>query len=108
MIARAQTIAEALRGRRDGGGWLACCPAHDDRDPSLSISDGDNGKVLVHCHAGCSQADVIAALIELGLWQNGERPTSEKRPIIPVPADAPQVSFSIRSTASRRKCGPIT
>jgi putative DNA primase/helicase len=44
-------------------------PAHDDREPSLSISAGKNGKVLVRCHAGCDQRDVIAALQRRGLWQ---------------------------------------
>jgi hypothetical protein len=52
---------------------MARCPAHDDRDPSLSIRD-ENGKVLVHCYAGCSQADVIAALKALGLWPERELP----------------------------------
>ena len=65
----AQMIATALGGRRAGGGWVARCPAHDDRDPSLSVRDGDNGKVLVCCHAGCQQQAVIASLRSLGLWQ---------------------------------------
>ena len=48
-------------------GWMACCPAHDDRTPSLSICDA-SGKVLVYCHAGCEQRKVIEALKERGLW----------------------------------------
>ena len=63
----AETIARALGGRRVGQCWTARCPAHDDREPSLSIRDAD-GKVLVRCHAGCDQRDVIAALKERGLW----------------------------------------
>lgn len=42
--------------------WKACCPAHDDRDPSLSIREADDGKVLLHCWAGCSTTDVLAAI----------------------------------------------
>lgn len=42
--------------------WKACCPAHDDRDPSLSIREADDGKVLLHCWAGCFTADVLAAI----------------------------------------------
>jgi hypothetical protein len=64
----ADVIARALSGRRAGGYWMARCPAHDDRTPSLSIRDADDGKVLVHCHAGCHQARVIAALRARGLW----------------------------------------
>lgn len=35
------------------------CPAHDDQNPSLSIKITERGKVLLHCHAGCSQADIL-------------------------------------------------
>jgi putative DNA primase/helicase len=48
--------------KRESRGWLARCPAHDDRTPSLSISEGDNGCVLLHCHAGCTLEAVTAAL----------------------------------------------
>ena len=51
----AETIAKALGGRKAGGGWMARCPAHDDRDAEPSIRDADDGKVLVRCHAGCDQ-----------------------------------------------------
>src|SRR5262245_45778142 len=69
----AESIAKALGGRETGGGWTACCPAHDDRTPSLSIRDAD-GKVLVRCHAGCDQEQVIATLRSLDLWtENGSR-----------------------------------
>ena len=64
----AETIGKALGGHRAGATWMARCPAHDDSNPSLSISVGKNGKVLVRCHAGCDQRDVIAALSERGLW----------------------------------------
>ena len=61
-------IAQALGGHRTGSGWLAHCPAHDDQHPSLSITGNGDGKLLVHCHAGCSQDEVITALRKLGLW----------------------------------------
>lgn len=70
----AETIAKTLGGRKTGGGWMARCPAHDDCKPSLSICDTDDGKVLVCCHAGCDQEQVIAKLRSRGLWPgNGER-----------------------------------
>lgn len=42
--------------------WQTRCPAHDDRAPSLSVSEGDDRRVLLHCHAGCSGEDVLTAL----------------------------------------------
>jgi putative DNA primase/helicase len=65
---RAEDIAKALGGRRAGSGWVACCPAHEDHKPSLSLQDTNDGRVLVHCHALCPQKKVIAALWSLGLW----------------------------------------
>ncbi len=44
------------------GYWLARCPAHDDSNPSLSISEGDQGQVLLKCHAGCGTEDIVSAL----------------------------------------------
>jgi putative DNA primase/helicase len=67
----AETIAKALGGRKAGGAWMVRCPAHDDREPSLSVTDARGGKVLVRCHAGCDQHDVIAALRSRGLWAIG-------------------------------------
>ena len=64
----AERIAISLGGRRAGAGWMARCPAHDDRSPSLSLRDAGADRVLVYCHAGCDQRRVIAALSSLGLW----------------------------------------
>jgi hypothetical protein len=64
----AERITKALGGRKVGGSWLVPCPAHDDREPSLSICDREDGKVLVCCHAGCAQAKVISALRSRSLW----------------------------------------
>ena len=66
-VRAAADIAHALGGQKTGGEWVARCRAHDDRTPSLSIGEKD-GKVLVHCHTGCKQAEVIAALEKQGLW----------------------------------------
>lgn len=59
----AERIASALdKAKRNGKGWMACCPAHIDSNPSLSIDDGKNGCILVHCHAGCYQDAVLEAI----------------------------------------------
>ena len=42
--------------------WIAACPAHDDRSPSLSVRALDDGRVLVHDFGGCAAADVVAAV----------------------------------------------
>jgi hypothetical protein len=82
-MATAETIAKTLGGRKAGPGWTARCPAHDDRTPSLSISDSDDGKVLVRCHAGCEQERVIASLRSRGLWEErGHRRLARPTPRI--------------------------
>lgn len=64
-------IAHHLHGRRSGTGYIARCPAHDDNTPSLSLRVA-NGKLLVHCHAGCDQRTVIRTLEARGLWPKNE------------------------------------
>jgi hypothetical protein len=71
-------LVAALHARRTGRGWIARCPAHQDRTPSLSLAEC-NGRLLVHCHAGCAQADVIAALRDRGLWQERHREVTRGR-----------------------------
>ncbi|MEQ8899541.1 MAG: hypothetical protein RID23_20880 [Roseovarius sp.] len=64
----ARDITEALGGTWNGQYGTACCPAHDNtRTPALSISMGDNEKLLLKCHAGCSFREVIAALLDQGI-----------------------------------------
>lgn len=46
---------------RSGSGWQVRCPVHDDRTASLSVSNG-GGKILMHCHAGCSTEQIVGAL----------------------------------------------
>src|SRR5690349_16358150 len=48
--------------REVGGQWSALCPAHDDHHNSLSIGQGEDGRVLLHCHAGCSVETILAKL----------------------------------------------
>jgi putative DNA primase/helicase len=69
----AEAIAKRLGGRRIGRSWIACCPVHEDRLPSLAIADAEDGTVLVRCHAGCHQRDVIEALRARGLWEPARR-----------------------------------
>ncbi len=95
----AEELAAALGGRRNGRGWRARCPAHNDHTPSLDIDQADGGKLLVKCRAGCSQEAVLEALRGRGLWaeaRNGKEPKAapaEWTPILPVPAGTPVPDF---------------
>lgn len=58
----ASAMADLLHARRVGPGrWMARCRSHQDRSPSLSICAGKDGRVLVHCHAGCPTEAVVEA-----------------------------------------------
>ncbi|HVS72236.1 MAG TPA: DUF3987 domain-containing protein [Phycisphaerae bacterium] len=48
--------------KRSGAGWTARCPAHSDKRPSLSVSEGEDGRALVYCHAGCTPEEIAAAM----------------------------------------------
>jgi hypothetical protein len=77
----AESIALSLdKGRRvKADSYTACCPAHDDRSPSLSITQTSD-RVLLYCHSGCRQDDVIDALKSRGLWnEKGEDSTPQPR-----------------------------
>jgi archaellum biogenesis ATPase FlaH len=80
----AETIAQSL-GKfipKSGGGFMACCPAHDDSNPSLSIDDAENGGVLVKCWAGCTQDAVVTALKNRDLWPDRERVSEQVTPAV--------------------------
>ena len=56
-------IINALdEAKERGGRYTAKCPAHDDKSPSLMISERDDGSTRVHCFAGCKPVDILAAL----------------------------------------------
>src|SRR5919107_4926151 len=71
-----EKLLERLEGiERRNGGFMALCPSHDDHTPSLSVSEGDGGKALVRCFAGCETGDVLDALgLSIhDLFERGER-----------------------------------
>jgi hypothetical protein len=93
------------RGQWHGSYGTACCPAHDDRHPSLSVSERD-GRLLVKCHANCSQDQVIDALKTRGLWpgpdSDHERASRrreirrpEKRAYLNVPDDTHRIERAL-------------
>jgi hypothetical protein len=57
----AEILARFPDAKKSGNGWTAKCPAHDDGTPSLSISEGDDGRTLLNCHADCPVENIVAA-----------------------------------------------
>src|SRR5690606_36929613 len=81
-----EEIARSLGQGRESkvaDGWVTTCPAHDDGKASLSIR-APHGKILFKCHAGCSQTDVMEALVRLDLWPK-KAPQEAWKPMRPVP-----------------------
>jgi hypothetical protein len=79
-----------LRGvKRASSGWTARCPAHEDQHASLSISTGEDGRILLRCHAGCSTEAVVTTLglklAELFTPRSGNGP--DQRPRIVATSD---------------------
>jgi hypothetical protein len=77
-------MTEAERITRElGGKWyrrygLACCPAHGDRRPSLTLNDASDGKLLAHCKTGCAFIDVLDALRARGIVEGAaQRPATD-------------------------------
>jgi hypothetical protein len=65
MTAALERVETALRDRgchrlNGRGNWT--CPAHEDRTPSLSVDTGNDGRVLLKCHAGCRVSDIVSGL----------------------------------------------
>lgn len=59
-------VKERQRDKKGRRNWQAICPAHDDSDPSLLITESDN-RALFYCRSGCSQDQIMAALSSMGL-----------------------------------------
>ena len=68
--------------RKNGNGFVACCPAHDDKNPSLSIVERE-GKILLKCFAGCQADAVVAAMgLEMSDLFVDERRVMKPRPFL--------------------------
>lgn len=112
--ARQRTTVAGVLGRlegvrKSGDGWAARCPAHDDRNASLSVTEGDGGRVLLHCHAGCS-FESIAEAVGMGRGHSAPTPKTPRAPkpakveagelVAPIPADAPPMPTAPRGMPS--------
>ena len=94
-------VLDRLRGlgiepAASGNGYSVCCPAHEDRSPSLTIGIGDDGRVLLNCKAGCSFDAVLAAL---RLEKKDLFPESASARPSGRPADKPKQTFPTAEAA---------
>ena len=77
-IQRIEDILGRLQQVKPAGAnnWSALCPAHEDHKPSLSVAVADDGKILLHCHSGCTYEQVCEALGLQNRPSNGRQPKS--------------------------------
>jgi len=117
MSAATEKVLAALSERgikihRSGKGWSAQCPAHDDKNPSLSIATGDDGRCLVNCHAGCETPAILAALgLEMkDLMPERQKPSRHTRATSPATATTATASDFVTAdeavAALERNLGP--
>jgi phage/plasmid primase-like uncharacterized protein len=98
----AETLTRTLGGRWNGRSGLASCPVPGhgkglgDRHPSLSISAGKQQAVVVHCHGGCSQVDVIAWLKANGLWHWAPTTSAPRTPQPQSLRPDPRIALAFR------------
>jgi hypothetical protein len=99
-----ETVVVALankscRPKRHGDAATALCPAHDDHDPSLTVATGDDGRVLLNCHAGCSAQAVVDALglgmSDLFMFAGGTTIRHRRRRAKRTPANPQDRSYGI-------------
>jgi hypothetical protein len=82
-----EKVLDRLGGvRQSNGSWKALCPAHHDREPSLSVSEGADGRALLKCFAGCENTDIVA---ELGLKMSDlfESSNGHRKKIVSTPPE---------------------
>lgn len=107
----AQSLTVELGGRWYGGYGLCFCPAHaNTRTPALSLSDGDGGRLLARCHAGCSFAVILDALKGLGLLEGSgtySPPSAEDLARIRQSEEAQAAKQEARALACWRETLPI-
>ena len=82
--------------QRQPGQYSACCPAHDDKSPSLSVRETPDGAVLLYCFSGCPVSEVVNALgLEMSdlfpprqVWCSAQRVVLAFEPLIGFPVHA--------------------
>jgi hypothetical protein len=96
---------EAVLGRLQGvqrncNGWMALCPAHPDKNPSLSFRE-ENGRMLMHCFAGCTPEAVCAAL-GIEMRELFSEPRAAQKPEPRIVRDVEEQMAGLRSRLTPR------
>ena len=108
-MSAAEIVARSLGGarRQTNGGWLARCPVHDDHDPSLSLRNGRDGRLLVHCFVGCNSLDILCEMQRRGLLPP-ERRLGPRRPQVVHAEDGETIQHMRQQAAAiLRRAEPI-
>jgi putative DNA primase/helicase len=98
---REDQIGLALKGRKHGRGWLVSCPCpnhgkgHGDRNPSLSVTDGDDDRLLLRCFAGCEFEDILGELRARGLAERDRRERGYTAPRLVPKIEPDQIAIDI-------------
>jgi 5S rRNA maturation endonuclease (ribonuclease M5) len=109
MTAPVDRLLERLdKVKQSGAGWTARCPGHDDKNPSLSISEGDKVPVVLKCHAGCELDEILAAVnLKASDLFDKKRPSPsphrQRTPdvVYPYADEQGTVLFGVKRTASK-------
>lgn len=91
-------LVERLGGRWSPNGGMCRCPAHADRRPSLSVRPG-RSRLLLHCFAGCSAADILGALQAQGLIDPSSGASSADPAPEPAAAASPALALRVWGAA---------
>lgn len=98
-------IAQHLHAHRAGPNkWVARCPAHDDRSPSLSIAAGRDGRTLLHCFAGCAPEAIVTAA---GLTMASLFSASMATPVPFQQVASERTRRAAEEQDRRRQCGQL-
>lgn len=74
-----QILSKLQKVKHNGNGaYMACCPSHDDRSPSLSIKDNGDGRIMMKCFAGCETIDILQSI---GLDWDDVMPAKPEKPV---------------------------
>src|SRR5574341_2174616 len=94
-------LSRCEKVRRTGNGtWIACCPAHEDHSPSMTVRELADGRVLVHCFAGCAVDAILGAIgMDFDALFPDKPPRADHMPTLRRPFPAADVLEAVANEA---------